>query len=565
MNLKSVLVETIKEHIDFMDSDEIMEFIEVPKDSNMGDYAFPCFRLAKQFRKAPNKIAEDLVKSIKLPSEFDKVENMGGYLNFFINRELFVKETLEDVLQRKEDYGKINIGDGKNIIVEFSSPNIAKPFHIGHIRTTVIGNAIKRIYDYLGFNTIAINHLGDYGTQFGKLIVAFKKWGNEDDINNDPIQELLKLYIKFHEEAETNNELEEESREWFKKLENKDEEAVKLWKWFKDVSLKEFNKVYSMLGIEFDSFAGESFYGDMIPDIIKLIESKGILKESDGAYIIDLESEDMPPALIKKRDGSSLYITRDIAAAIYRKEKYNFEKALYVVGTQQSLHFKQLFKVLDLIDKKDISQSCEHIGFGTVSLEDGTLSTRKGRVVFLEDVFKKAVDKTKEIIKEKNPDLENINKVSEDVGIGAVLFQELNTSRLKDYTFSWDKTLNFQGETGPYVQYTHARMSSILRRADGYEFKFDEKLLVDDISISLIKLLKKFPDVLKTSIDKNEPSHLTRYTLELAKGFNLFYHEFTILDKDLDIRNTRISLVYAIRQVLKNSLNILGIEAPEKM
>ena len=442
-DFKLIVSEALKNQIEDLSLEEIVSLIEIPPNKEMGDYAFPCFKLAKVYKKSPNMIAEDLSQQINTTDEISKVVNLGGYVNFFINKSSLAKTVIENVLTQKEKYGHSNLGEGKTVVIDFSSPNIAKPFHIGHIRTTVIGNALHKIYSSQGYKTERINHLGDYGTQFGKLIVAFKNWGNKEEVEKEPIKELLKLYVKFHDEAEKDPSLEDKAREYFTKLENNDKEAKELWQWFRDESLKEFERVYKLLDIQFDSYAGESFYSDKMDRVINIIKDKGILKESQGTNIVDLEEFNMPPALITKNDGSTLYMTRDLAAALYRKETYDFEKCIYVVGSQQSLHFEQLFKVLEFVGF-EWAKDLIHVPFGMVSLEEGTMSTRKGRVVFLEDVLNQAIEKTIETILSKNPDgAKNVDEISKQVGVGADLFQELSNSRIKDYTFSWDKTLNF--------------------------------------------------------------------------------------------------------------------------
>lgn len=564
-DFKLDLANILKENIEDMTIEEILELIEIPPNKDMGDYAFPCFKLAKVFRKAPNMIAQDLSENIDKKDLIKEIKPLGGYLNFFVNKELLVKEVLNDVFSKKEKYGHNTIGEGKNVVVEFSSPNIAKPFHIGHIRTTVIGNVINNIYKANGFNTIAINHLGDYGTQFGKLIVAIKRWGDLDVIKQNPIPELLKLYIKFHEVAENEPNLEDEARNWFLKLEQNDKEAYELWSYIKEVSLLEFNKVYDLLGIKFDSFAGESFYSDKMPAVIDEMNEKNILKDSQGAKIVDLEEFNMPPALIQKKDGSTLYITRDIAAAIYRKQTYDFYKNIYVVGSQQKLHFEQWMKVVELMGHK-WSKDCLHVQFGMVALEEGTLSTRKGKVVFLEDVLNKAIEKTKEIINVKNPNLENIEEVSKQVGVGAVLFQELYNNRIKDYVFSWEKTLSFEGETGPYVQYAHARACSVLEKAGEFDVSnIDYSYISNEDSINIIKEIQRLPEVVELSMKKCEPHHISRLAVDLAKAFNKFYHDNHINVEDKNLKNARLALVKAFKETLKNTLNLLGIEAPQKM
>ncbi len=563
IDYKGALAELISESVK-LEKEKIYEIIEIPPDMEMGDYAFPCFILAKTFKKNPALIAKELSQSIELDNKFDKVVNNGPYLNFYLDRTEFNKEILKEIFNN-DNYGKKNIGKNRNVIVEFSSPNIAKPFHIGHIRTTVIGNAINNIYNFMGFNTIAINHLGDYGTQFGMLISAYKKWGNKETIEKNPIKELLKLYIRFNKETEEKPELKDEAREWFKKLEQGDKEAKSLWQWFKDVSLKEFNRVYEMLNIKFDSFTGESFYSDKMHRVIDELEDKNLLKKSEGAEIVDLEEFDMPSPLIRKSDGSTLYITRDIAASINRKEKYDFYKNIYVVASQQNLHFQQWIKIVELMGY-DWAKDCIHVPFGMVSLEEGTLSTRKGRVVFLEDVLNKAVEKTKEIIEERNPNLANKEEVAKQVGIGAVVFQELYNNRIKDYTFSWNKTLSFEGETGPYLQYTYARTCSIINKA---KIKIDEevdyKALKKDIEFEIIKSLYEFSDVVEDAMEKYEPFYITRYIVDLAQKYNRFYNKCPILKEEEDLKKGRLLITYGVNKVLKTGLNLLGIEAPEKM
>ncbi|MCT4618922.1 MAG: arginine--tRNA ligase [Marinisporobacter sp.] len=565
IDFKKEIADILSEKIEELTTEEILDMMELPPNSQMGDFAFPCFKLAKIFRKAPNMIAKEIAESITGNDLFEKVENMAAYVNFFIDKATFAKSVVGEVLGKKDQFGSSDLGKGKKVIVEFSSPNIAKPFHIGHIRSTVIGNAIYKLYDFLGYDTVTINHLGDYGTQFGKLIVAYKNWGNEQEVEANPIPTLLKLYIKLHEEAENHPELEDESRMWFKKLEDGDEEAKRLWQWFRDVSLKEFNRVYGMLNISFDSYAGESFYSDKMPKVLNMMEEKNLLKESKGADIVDLEKYNMPPALIRKSDGSTLYITRDITAAIYRKEHYDFYKNIYVVASQQNLHFQQWMKVVELMGY-EWAKDCVHVPFGLVSLEEGTMSTRKGRVVFLEDVLKKAIEQTKEIIKEKNNNLSNIDDVAKQVGIGAVVFQELSNNRIKDYTFSWDRTLNFDGETGPYVQYTHARACSVLRKA---EATLDENvnygLLSNEEAMDLVRIIQQFPTTVEEAARKYEPSIVTRYIVDVAQAFNRFYHHCPIIVEDQELQKARLALVSTAKQTLQNGLSLLGVAAPERM
>lgn len=562
INFKDEIIKLITEEFNEVEGETLESLIEVPPSPDMGDYAFPTFSFAKVLRKAPNMIAEELAGKIK-SEYFGKIEAKGPYLNFFIDKNLMAKLVIDEVLEKESDFGKSDFGQGRNAIVEFSSPNIAKAFHIGHLRSTVIGNAIRNTYDFLGFNTIAINHLGDYGTQFGMLITAYKKWGDAEAVKANPIPELLKLYVRINQEAENDESLNEESREWFKKLENQDPEAVELWTFFREVSLVEFDRVYKMLGIEFDSFTGEAFYSDKMDTIIDEIEDKNLMVESKNAQIVDLEEYNMPPMLVRKSDGSTLYATRDLAAAQYRWNTYNFYKNIYVVGSQQNLHFKQLFKVLELMGK-DWAKDCVHIPFGMVSLPEGTMSTRRGNVIYLEDVLLTAIEKTKEIIKDR--DIEDKENLAADIGIGAVVFQELFNDRNKDYVFDWDKLLSFEGETGPYVQYTHARINSLLSKGEFDKGKaIDEKLLTSDEEFEILKAIYNFEDVIKDAGEKFQPFFITRHIVNLAQMFNKYYASTPILVDDEDLKQARLMLCYATKTVIKNGLGILGIKAPEKM
>ncbi|MEY8298413.1 MAG: arginine--tRNA ligase [Emergencia timonensis] len=573
VNFKDEIAKLIAEKVEGLELSEIQDMIEVPQDTKMGDYAFPCFKLAKVLRKAPPLIAKGIAEGIADAPLFEKVEQVNAYVNMFISKEEFVKDTLEEVLAKGDDFGRTDIGAGKKVIVEYSSPNIAKPFHIGHIRSTVIGNSIYKIYDALGYDVVRINHLGDYGTQFGKMICAYRHWGNKEDVIKEPIKTLLSYYTKFHVEVETHPELDDEAREIFTKLEHGEKEEVELWQWFRDESLKEFTRVYDMLGISFDSYAGESFYSDKMPRFVKELADKGLLEESQGAQIVDLEPYGLGAALVTKSDGSTLYITRDIAAAVYRKETYDFYKNIYVVASQQNLHFQQWIQIVELLGY-EWARDCVHIPFGLVSLEDGTMSTREGRVVFLEDVLNKAVDKTKEIIKEKNADASeaDVDEIAKAVGIGAVIFQELSNNRIKDYTFKWDKVLNFDGETGPYVQYTHARCASVLRKAgeaivkkaaalEGVDFQY----LCSESAYELAKLLYKFPAVIVDAGEKYEPSIVTRHIVDMAQGFNRFYHDEHILTDNEEEQVAKVALVIAAKDAIKNGLALLGMKAPERM
>ena len=551
--------------------EEIESMLEIPTDEKMGDYAFPCFRLAKQLRKAPPAIAKDIAAKLGENPLFSKVEQVNAYVNLFLEREGFLATTLAEVIERKERFGSSDIGNNRKVIVEYSSPNIAKPFHIGHIRSTVIGNAIYKMYDFLGYDTVRVNHLGDYGTQFGKMIVAYRRWGNREDVEQSPIQTLLGYYVKYHEASEADPSLEDEARATFTKLENGAEEENALWQWFRDESLKEFAKVYQMLGIEFDSYAGESFYSDKMDTVIERLKERSLLEESEGAHIVDLSSKDLSPALIMKKDGSTLYITRDIAAAIYRKEHYDFYKNIYVVASQQNLHFQQWMAIVEMMGY-DWAKDCVHVPFGLVSLEDGTMSTRHGRVVFLIDVLNKAIEQTREIIMEKNVNTDNVDITASQVGIGAVIFNELSNGRIKDYVFSWDKVLNFDGETGPYVQYTHARAASVLRNAgidtDGPLNALgdaDMKYISSDNAYALTREIYAFPSVIQEAAEKYEPSIVTRHVVNVAQSFNRFYHNEHILVDDEQERKAKLLLTFAAKQTIKNGLLLLGMQVPERM
>ena len=548
-----------------IDEAELSSYIEIPPDRSMGDYAFPCFRLAKAMRKAPPAIAEELRAGITLPSSITKAEVKGGYLNFFEDRAGAASATIKRVLAEGENYGHSDEGSGKNVCVEFSSINIAKPFHIGHLPSTAIGNSLNRIYKALGYNTIAINHLGDWGTQFGKMIVAYKKWGGGKPIEESTVRELVKLYVRFHEEAEKDESLNDEARAWFRKIEQGDSEAVDLWQRMKTLTLKEVGEVYKLLGVEFDSYAGESFYEDKMQAVIDELDAKGLLKTDKGAKIVDLSEYNMPPCIIVKSDGATLYATRDLAAAIYRKKTYDFVKSVYVVAYQQNLHFQQFFKVLELMGY-DWVKDCVHVNFGMVSMEEGTLSTRHGNVVYLEDVLNASIEKTLEIIKEKSPGLEDKEAAARAVGVGAVVWGILYNSRIKDTSFSWKKMLNFDGETGPYAQYTHARCCSVLRKAGGYdEADIDCTLLSGEAETALVKAIAAFPDTVKAAAEKYEPYLIARAAIEICSRFNKFYYDCRIMDDDMHIRNARLALTDAARICIKNALYLVGLEAPERM
>lgn len=547
-----------------LSSEEIKNLIEIPPQENMGDYSFPCFQLAKTLRKNPAQIAGELVEKLEI-EDFAEIKNIGPYINFFLNREKFQNEVVNTILDKKEDFGKSDMGKGKTVVIDFSSVNIAKPFHIGHIRSTVIGDALRNIHEFLGYNTIATNYIGDYGTQFGTMIAAYKLWGDDDKLNARPIQELLNLYVRYNTEASENEDMMDVARKEFKKLEEGEEEATRLWSWFKEISFKEFDRVYKLLDIDFDNYNGESYHSEFIPDVIEELKEKNLLVESDGAQIIDLSQFDLPPSIIIKSNGSSAYVTRDIATAINRKKEYDFDENLYVVATQQNLHFQQLFKILELMGY-DFAKDCKHIPFGMVSLKDQTLSTRKGQVVFLEDVLNKAIDKTKEIIKDREDTVDDVEETARVVGIGAVKFQELYNNRIKDYVFDWDEVLNFDGETGPYVQYTYARAKSVLRKAGITEVgKLNIEKITSDDEFSLAKKLAGFEDVVVKAKEKYEPSLITRHLTDIASSFNKFYNSSKIMVEDEKLKEERLALTYATSIVIKSGLAILGIKTVEKM
>ena len=551
---------------------ELETYLETPKDTKNGDYSFPCFKLAKEFKKAPQIIAseikEKLEKEIEENKEIDKIDVVGGYLNFFVNKSTIAQEVLEEV-SKTQEYGKSEIGKGKNIVIDYSAPNIAKTFHIGHLRSTVIGGALYNIYKYLGYNVTGINHLGDYGTQFGKLIEGYKLWGEEYNIEEDPINELTKIYIRINEACKQDEKILENCRSNFKKLEDGDTYCVEIWKKFRELSLKEFQKVYDLLGSKFDSWNGESFYLDKMPEIIDILDKSGKLIESQGAKIIDLEDKGInTPCIIEKSNGSTTYATRDLAAIMYRARTYDFDKALYVTSYEQTLHFKQIFEVAKFLglDEK-YTRGLEHVSFGMVLLPTGKMSTREGNVVKLEELLNEAISRAKKIIEQKNPGLENKEEVAKKVGIGAVIFNDLSGSRIKDEIFDWDTILNFQGETGPYIQYTYVRTKSVLEKA-GYTPKFEnikiEKLL-DEYSLQVLKLIYSFEDILIQVTEKNEPSILSRYLIDLSKAYSSFYNENKIIDEDKDVQNARVYLTYATGKVLKQGAELLGMQMPEKM
>ncbi len=564
MDYKQALINAVAKAAQ-IPAEEILSLIEIPADTAMGDYAFPCFRLAKQLRKAPQMIAADISAKLEQPDFIADVQVVGAYINFYLNKQRYIEEALSDVEKQDGSFGSSNLGQGKTVCIDYSSINIAKPFHIGHLSTTVIGNALYRIYGFLGYKPVGINHLGDWGTQFGKLIAAYKKWGSKADIEGNSITAMLELYVRFHDEAEKDESLNEEGRAWFKKIEDGDAEALEIFNWFKELTLKEVSVIYDMLGVQFDSYAGESFYNDKMQPVIDELKAKNMLELSEGAYVVRL-GEDLPPCIVLKSDGATLYSTRDLAAAFYRKKTYDFDKCLYVVAYQQNLHFKQWFKVVEMMGY-DWAKDLEHVAFGMVSLEDGTLSTRKGKVVFLQDVLNKAIEKTLSIIKEKSPNLENKEDVAKAVGVGAVVFDTLSSARIKDITFSFDRVLNFDGETGPYVQYTHARCASLLRRAD-FDWTAAEKdytALDNTEAFAVAKLLYAFPETVQKACEKNEPYLVTRHMIELAKAMNRFYYEHRIIDDNKAQTAARLELTACVKQVIKTGLWLIGVQAPDRM
>ena len=568
INFKEIIAEEISK-IAKLDKAEIEKYIEIPKDIQNGDYTFPCFRLAKELKKAPQIIATELKEKIKLDENIVyKIDVISGYLNFYITKKAIAKEVIEEI-SKNENFGKSNYGAGKNIVIDYSAPNIAKPFHIGHLRSTVIGAALYNIYKQLGYNVTGVNHLGDYGTQFGKLIEGYKLWGQEYDIDSDPINELTKIYIRINQLCKEDEKVLEQCRYNFKLLEEKDEYCTKLWEKFKEVSLKEFKKVYDLLGSKFDSWNGEAFYSDKMQEVIELLEKSGKLIESQGAKIIDLEDRGIStPCIIQKSNGSSTYATRDLAAILYRARNYDFDKALYVTSYEQILHFKQIFEVAKLLglDEKYI-KGLEHISFGMVLLKDGKMSTREGNIIKLEDLLKEAVQRAKQIIEEKNPNLENKEEVAKKVGIGAVIFNDLANSRVKDEIFDWNQILNFQGETGPYIQYTYVRTKSVLEKVGYLPNESEIKLenLEDEYSQNILKIIYNFEDTLIQVTEKEEPSILSRYLIDIAKAFSNFYNENKIIVEDKEIQYARVYLTYAVGKVLEIGANLLGIEMPDKM
>ena len=547
----------------------LKEYIEVPPDSTLGDYAFPCFKLAKELRKAPPVIAQEIKQSIKIEeSIIEKTEIVGGYLNFYINKENLVTTVLEEIAEKRENFGKQEIGKGKTIVIDYSAPNIAKPFHIGHLRSTVIGGALYRIYQFLGYTTIGINHLGDYGTQFGKLIEGYKRWSNEYNIESNPIDDLTKIYIRINELCKQDESVLEECRNNFKKLEDGDEYCIKLWNQFREVSLKEFQRVYDLLGSKFDSYQGEAFYSNKMEEVIQKLEDTGKLVESEGAKIVNLDELDMAPCLIVKSNGSTTYATRDLAAILYRARTYNYEKAIYVTSYEQILHFKQVFEVSKLLglDEK-YTKGLIHVPFGMVHLKNGKMSTREGNIIKLEDLLKEAIERVKIIIEDKNPKLKDKDDIAKKVGVGAIIFNDLSNNRIKDEIFDWDQVLNFNGETGPYVQYMYVRTKSILEKAEKIPSikEVDFSKLLDNEAIQIIEALYRFEETLRQVIDKNEPSILARYLIQISQSYSSFYNEHHIIGEEATVQNARLFLTYACNLVLKTGAELLGIQMPERM
>ncbi len=548
---------------------ELESYIEIPPNNDLGDYAFPCFKLAKTLRKAPNVIAQEIKEQIDADETIiERIEIIGGYLNIYINKEKLVQTVLTEISEKKEMYGSSNIGQGKNVVIDYSAPNIAKPFHIGHLRSTVIGGALYKIYNFLGYNSVGINYLGDWGLQFGKVMAGYDMWKDEYDFTKDEIQSILKIYVRFTQEEKENPKLTEKAREYFKKLEDGNKKQVETWKWIRKISLENYQKTYKLLNAKFDSYNGESYYNDKMDAVVEELKEKGLLKESEGAQVVDLSEYDMPPCIIITSAGTTIYATRDLASLKDRINKYDFEKAIYVVGNEQRLHFKQVFKVLELMGYQKYASRCEHVPFGLVVDKNGEkIGSRKGNSVFLEDILKEAIQKVEKIIEEKNPNIENKEEVARKVGVGAIIFNDLSNSRIKDEIFDWDMLLNFQGETGPYIQYIYVRTRSLLEKA-GYEPKIDDvdfSVLQEKEAIDTIKLLYRFNEIVESAAQKNEPSIVARYLIDVAQSFSTFYNEHKIITEDKTIQNARLYLSSCVGTVLKTGVELLGMEMPEKM
>ena len=551
-----------------VDYTELETFIEEPKDQENGDYAFPCFRLAKELRKSPQMIAQEISQNIEIDNKYvEKIEVVGGYLNFYINKDTLAEEVVKEI-EEKDEYGRSKIGNGKTILLDYSSPNIAKPFHIGHLRTTLIGNSLYKIYKYLGYNTVGINHLGDYGTQFGKMIEAYKLWKNEYNLEENPINKMMDMYVRINALCKEDEKVLENCRNNFKLLEEGEEYYTNLWKKFKDLSLIEFDKIYDLLNVKFDLIEGEAFFADKTENVVKELEEKGKVTESEGAKIVNLEDQGIEtPAIVKKSDGSSIYASRDLAAIMYRAKKYDYDKCLYVVGYEQNLYFKQVFAVAKYLVDEKYYRGLIHVSYGLVQLPTGKMSTRLGNVVKIEDLINETIEKAKEIIVSKNPELNDKDEVAKKVGLAAIIFNTLSTVTNKDQIFDWNTALNFQGETGPYIQYTYVRTQSVLEKVGDIPKynEFNTKALIDNYSQNILKLIYKFEDILKQVVDKNEPSILSRYLIDLSKSYSSFYNENKIIVEDENVRKARIFITYATGKVLKLGSSLLGIEMPNKM
>ena len=552
-----------------LDEKELATYIEIPPNSDLGDFAFPCFKLAKSLRKAPPVIANEIKENIKIDEKIiEKIEIVGGYLNIYINKETLVESVLKEVAEKKEKYGSSDIGQNKNVVIDYSAPNIAKPFHIGHLRSTVIGGALYKIYNFLGYNSVGINYLGDWGLQFGKVMAGYDMWKDEYDFSKSEIQAILKIYVRFCQEEKENPELTEKAREYFKRLEDGAEKEVKTWKWIRKISLENYQKTYNLLNSKFDSYNGESYYNDKMEPIVEELRNKGLLKESEGAQVVDLTEYDMPPCIIITSAGTTIYATRDLASLKDRINTYNFDKAIYVVGNEQRLHFKQVFKVLELMGYPEYAAKCEHVPFGLVVDKTGEkIGSRKGNSVFLEDILKEAIQKVEKIIDEKNPNLENKEEVARKVGVGAIIFNDLSNSRIKDEIFDWDMLLNFQGETGPYIQYIYVRTRSLIEKA-GYIPQIENinfSVLKEKEAIETVKLLYNFNEVVQNAADKNEPSVVARYLIDVAQNFSTFYNEHKIITEDKALQDARLALTYCVGTVLKTGVTLLGMEMPDKM
>ena len=567
IDFKEKIAEEINKVLD-LSKDEVKSFLEIPKDKKMGDYALPCFKLAKQMKKSPVIIADEIKEKIEMPNEYiSKIENVNGFLNIFINNDVLIKDLLDEMDQQKENYGSSKLGNGKNIVIDYSSPNIAKQFHIGHLRTTIIGRALYNMYKFLGYNTISINHLGDWGTQFGKLIEGYKRFGNEYDLSEKPIDKLTEIYVRINELCKEDESVLEDCRNNFKKLEDGDPYCVEIWQKFKDLSLKEFERVYDILNIKFDYYLGESFYTDKIPEVIEILRKNNKLEESQGAEIVNLEDKNMPPLMVVKSNGSTSYAARDLAAILYRARTFDFDKCIYVVAYEQNLHFKQVFEVAKYLDLDEkYTNGLIHVPFGMVRLKSGKMSTREGTVIKLEDLLNESISRAKEVIEQKNPELENKEEVAKKVGIGAVIFNDLSNNMIKDEVFDWDIMLNFQGETGPYIQYMYVRTKSIL---DKENYSMDKNLVditeLEEHGMELVKELYMFNDIITQAVERNEPSIISRYLIEIAKLYSSFYNDNKIIVEDEKVKNTRLCLTYMVGNVLKIGAGLLGMEMPDRM